>query len=394
KSARFYTGNIKKYFFFRGTDTKLELGSASLPYYAGRFNFTLPENVDAYYSVTGFVEIYNNAQLCPISCAEYVDESPEQIYIVGEVSDVDGNYYGWAPDKGLALAKVYPGVYNGKVVIEHGKYYAVYTALGGNWEETNANKYGLSYELHSKINTELALVKGCQMRNFWAGTYDVTVDLNKMTIVYGSEDALPEQLRIIGDLRMPNTYEEVSWNTKVNDAFIADNDGSGKYIFNNIVVSRYEKDGDNVIHSAEFMFTAAVNSTEWDNANNINDWGIKAAVETENVLEELGTVAIAPWTSKNVMANVGDYDYAAYDLVVDLVAQTVTSTGFTGTEKIEIKGANVEVSGGTIIVSGAASIYNAAGQAIAINSKAGKFNVPAGLYFVRVDGKVTKVLVR
>ena len=385
---------------FNTTDKTLELGSASVAYFAGRFGFTVPENVDAYYSVTGVVEMYNNSvQVSPISCAEYKDESPEQVYIVGEVSDEAGNYYGWAPNKGLALTKVYPGGYNGKVVIEHGKYYAVFTALGANendWDGLNANKYGLSYELHSKIDTELALEKGCQMRNFWAGTYDVTVDLNKMTILYGSEDALPDQLRIIGDLRMPNTFEEVSWNTEVNDAFIADNEGgSGKYIFKNIVVSRYEEDGNNnVIHSAEFMFTAAVNATEWDNDNNINDWGIKAAVETENVLEELGTVAIAPWTSKNVMANVGDYDYASYNLVVDLVAQTVTSTGFTGTEKIEIKGANVEVSGGTIIVSGAASIYNAAGQAIAINSKAGKFNVPAGLYFVRVDGKVTKVLVR
>lgn len=387
---------------FNKTAKKLELGSASVAYYEGRFKntFTVPANVDAYYSVTGVVEMYNNSvQVSPISCAEYKDESPEQVYIVGDVSAEDGTVYDWSYDKGLALTKVYPGVYNGKVVIEHDKYYAVFTALGGNWDETNANKYGLSNQNNVVMNKELPLLKGNQMHQFYSGTFDVTVDLNKMTIKYSIiEIVYPEQLRIIGDLRKPKTYEEVLWNTAVNEPFIA-NGSSGVYHFDGVVINK----------GGGFTFTAAVDATEWDGDGNINSWriGPASAENGANILNQDGTVELLQWqSSNNIFVNpedfkstdpaYEDYAFAEYNLTVDLGAGTVTSdpTGFTGTEKIEIKGANVEVSGGTIIVSGAASIYNAAGQAIAINSKAGKFNVPAGLYFVRVDGKVTKVLVR
>ncbi len=58
-----------KHVFFNTTDnTVVGDDDATLPFFAGRFNFTVPENINDAYNVTGVIELYKGkAQICPIS---------------------------------------------------------------------------------------------------------------------------------------------------------------------------------------------------------------------------------------------------------------------------------------------------------------------------------------
>ncbi len=328
--------------------------------------------------MVGVVEIYNNAPQISIVEFVLVDETPAQVYAVG---NVNGNE--WAYDSGVVLAKTAPGVYSGELTIEHGAYFTITDALASTWDELNNYKYGIVGELYSKVGTAVSIVKqsGAQIRNFWPGTYTVTVDLNNMTFKLENPEVFPAQLRILGSM-----YEN-DWNTSLDKAVIADKEGVATYKFNGVLLNK----------GGEFMFTSAVGSSAWDGTGEINDWAIKAADADNCTLDALSTVALAPWTGNNVVVGTGDWkDYASYDLTVDLAAQTVTSVAFSGVKTVNVGGAKVVARQGEIAVEGAGvvSIYNAAGQAVVANSAAGTFRVPAGLYLVSVDGKVVKVMVR
>ena len=58
-----------KHVFFNTTDnTVVGDDAATLPFFAKRFNFTVPENINDAYNVTGVIELYKDkAQICPIS---------------------------------------------------------------------------------------------------------------------------------------------------------------------------------------------------------------------------------------------------------------------------------------------------------------------------------------
>ena len=58
-----------KHVFFNTTDnTVVGDDDATLPFFAKRFNFTVPENINDAYNVTGVIELYKDkAQICPIS---------------------------------------------------------------------------------------------------------------------------------------------------------------------------------------------------------------------------------------------------------------------------------------------------------------------------------------
>lgn len=360
------------------TAKTIGVGDATLAYYLNRFGVTLPEDLTQKYDVVGVVEIYNNAPQISIVEFVLVDETPEKMYAIG---DVNGN--GWAFDSGVELAKTAPGVYSGELTIGHGSYFTITDALASSWEELNNYKYGIEGELYSKVGSAVSIVKqsGAQIRNFWPGTYTVTVDLNNMTFKLENPEVFPAQLRILGSM-----YEN-DWNTSLDKAVIADKEGVATYKFNGVLLNK----------GGEFMFTSAVGSSAWDGTGEINDWAIKAADADNCTLDALSTVALAPWTGNNVVVGTGDWkDYASYDLTVDLAAQTVTSVAFSGVKTVNVGGAKVVARQGEIAVEGAGvvSIYNAAGQAVVANSAAGTFSVPAGLYMVRVDGKVVKVMVR
>lgn len=360
------------------TAKTIGVGDATLAYYLNRFGVTLPEDLTQKYDVVGVVEIYNNAPQISIVEFVLVDETPEKMYAIG---DVNGN--GWAFDSGVELAKTAPGVYSGELTIGHGSYFTITDALASSWEELNNYKYGIEGELYSKVGSAVSIVKqsGAQIRNFWPGTYTVTVDLNNMTFKLENPEVFPAQLRILGSM-----YEN-DWNTSLDKAVIADKEGVATYKFNGVLLNK----------GGEFMFTSAVGSSAWDGTGEINDWAIKAADADNCTLDALSTVALAPWTGNNVVVGTGDWkDYASYDLTVDLAAQTVTSVAFSGVKTVNVAGAKVVARQGEIAVEGAGvvSIYNAAGQAVVANSAAGTFRVPAGLYLVSVDGKVVKVMVR
>lgn len=360
------------------TAKTIGVGDATLAYYLNRFGVTLPEDLTQKYDVVGVVEIYNNAPQISIVEFVLVDETPEKMYAIG---DVNGN--GWAFDSGVELAKTAPGVYSGELTIGHGSYFTITDALASSWEELNNYKYGIEGELYSKVGSAVSIVKqsGAQIRNFWPGTYTVTVDLNNMTFKLENPEVFPAQLRILGSM-----YEN-DWNTSLDKAVIADKEGVATYKFNGVLLNK----------GGEFMFTSAVGSSAWDGTGEINDWAIKAADADNCTLDALSTVALAPWTGNNVVVGTGDWkDYASYDLTVDLAAQTVTSVAFSGVKTVNVGGAKVVARQGEIAVEGAGvvSIYNAAGQAVVANSAAGTFRVPAGLYLVSVDGKVVKVMVR
>lgn len=360
------------------TAKTIAVGDATLAYYLNRFGATLPGDLTQKYDVVGVVEIYNNAPQIAVTEFVLADETPAQVYAVG---NVNGNE--WAFDSGVVLAKTAPGVYSGELTIEHGAYFTITDALASTWDELNTYKYGIVGELYSKVGTAVSIVKqsGAQIRNFWPGTYTVTVDLNNMTFKLENPEVFPAQLRILGSI------ENNDWNIAVEKAVVANKEGVATYKFNGVLLNA----------GGQFMFTSAVGSSAWDGTNEINDWAIKAADADNCTLVPLGSVELAPWTNTNVVVGADNsFGYASYDLTVDLAAQTVTSEAFSGVKSISLNNAKVVAEQGAIVVEGAGvvSIYNAAGQAVVANSAAGTFRVPAGLYMVRVDDKVVKVMVR
>ena len=360
------------------TAKTVAVGDATLAYYLNRFGATLPGDLTQKYDVVGVVEIYNNAPQIAVTEFVLADETPAQVYAVG---NVNGNE--WAFDSGVVLEKTAPGVYSGELTIEHGAYFTITDALASTWDELNAYKYGIVGELYSKVGTAVSIVKqsGAQVRNFWPGTYTVTVDLNNMTFKLENPEVFPAQLRILGSI------ENNDWNIAVEKAVVANKEGVATYKFNGVLLNA----------GGQFMFTSAVGSSAWDGTNEINDWAIKAADADNCTLVPLGSVELAPWTNTNVVVGADNsFGYASYDLTVDLAAQTVTSEAFSGVKSISLNNAKVVAEQGAIVVEGAGvvSIYNAAGQAVVANSAAGTFSVPAGLYMVRVDDKVVKVMVR
>ena len=65
-----YSKYVKlKHVFFNTTDnTVVGDDDATLPFFAGRFSFTVPEDINDGYNVTGVIELYKDkAQICPIS---------------------------------------------------------------------------------------------------------------------------------------------------------------------------------------------------------------------------------------------------------------------------------------------------------------------------------------
>ena len=360
------------------TAKTIAVGDATLSYYLNRFGATLPGDLTQKYDVVGVVEIYNNAPQIAVTEFVLADETPAQVYAVG---NVNGNE--WAFDSGVVLAKTAPGVYSGELTIEHGAYFTITDALASTWDELNTYKYGIVGELYSKVGTAVSIVKqsGAQIRNFWPGTYTVTVDLNNMTFKLENPEVFPAQLRILGSL------ENNDWNITVEKAVVANKEGVATYKVNGVLLNA----------GGQFMFTSAVGSSAWDGTNEINDWAIKAADADNCTLVPLGSVELAPWTNTNVVVGADNsFGYASYDLTVDLAAQTVTSEAFSGVKSISLNNAKVVAEQGAIVVEGAGvvSIYNAAGQAVVANSAAGTFRVPAGLYMVRIDDKVVKVMVR
>ena len=360
------------------TAKTIAVGDATLSYYLNRFGATLPGDLTQKYDVVGVVEIYNNAPQIAVTEFVLADETPAQVYAVG---NVNGNE--WAFDSGVVLAKTAPGVYSGELTIEHGAYFTITDALASTWDELNAYKYGIVGELYSKVGTAVSIVKqsGAQIRNFWPGTYTVTVDLNNMTFKLENPEVFPAQLRILGSI------ENNDWNITVEKAVVANKEGVATYKFNGVLLNA----------GGQFMFTSAVGSSAWDGTNEINDWAIKAADADNCTLVPLGSVELAPWTNTNVVVGADNsFGYASYDLTVDLAAQTVTSEAFSGVKSISLNNAKVVAEQGAIVVEGAGvvSIYNAAGQAVVANRAAGTFRVPAGLYMVRIDDKVVKVMVR
>ncbi len=209
----------------------------------------------------------------------------------------------------------------------------------------------------------------------------MTGDSNKEPVKLENPEVFPAQLRILGSI------ENNDWNITVEKAVVANKEGVATYKFNGVLLNA----------GGQFMFTSAVGSSAWDGTNEINDWAIKAADADNCTLVPLGSVELAPWTNTNVVVGADNsFGYASYDLTVDLAAQTVTSEAFSGVKTVNVAGAKVVARQGEIAVEGAGvvSIYNAAGQAVVANSAAGTFSVPAGLYMVRVDGKVVNVMVR
>ena len=360
------------------TAKTIAVGDATLAYYLNRFGATLPGDLTQKYDVVGVVEIYNNAPQIAVTEFVLADETPAQVYAVG---NVNGNE--WAFDSGVVLEKTAPGVYSGELTIEHGAYFTITDALATGWDELNNYKYGIVGELYSKVGTAVSIVKqsGAQIRNFWPGTYTVTVDLNNMTFKLENPEVFPAQLRILGSI------ENNDWNITVEKAVVANKEGVATYKFNGVLLNA----------GGQFMFTSTVGSSAWDGTNEINDWAIKAADADNCTLVPLGSVELAPWTNTNVVVGADNsFGYASYDLTVDLAAQTVTSEAFSGVKSISLNNAKVVAEQGAIVVEGAGvvSIYNAAGQAVVANRAAGTFRVPAGLYMVRIDDKVVKVMVR
>lgn len=121
---------------------------------------------------------------------------PEKLYMMGDV-----NGYAWATDKGIETTGV-EGVYTWTGVVvndNNGVGYVNFgTVLGSNWDAVNAgNRYGAPGE-NTPLNADkegtvtlyaVPNAGDCQSWAITPGTYDFTVDLNKMTISIKADES-------------------------------------------------------------------------------------------------------------------------------------------------------------------------------------------------------------
>jgi hypothetical protein len=318
------------------------------------------------------------------------------VYLIGSIN---GN--AMDPSVGVSLPSISTNVYGDSITVyavdkvNKFGYMGVTTKLGTtakDWATVNANRY-----IPSVDGTEIvansaaqAMVKGID--NSWKalpGRYFCTVDLNANTIslkgtpvdtgaVNPPATNYPAKLYCLGysNSWAPNDSSAILLPTGVSE---------GEYAISNIVVA--EAAAGTGIGYLSFTSKVSTLATDWD--------GIKAyrygpAINGTELKDGIATGLVQVSDSAFSIAA------ATYKMVVSLKDMTVTATKTSGINGINGNASAKIIAGtGYIRVLGEPSlieVYNLAGMMISRNQAI--INCQRGIYFVKVDGTVTKVIVR
>lgn len=121
-----------------------------------------------------------------------------------------GSFNGWDPANSTEMTYA-NGVYTLEdILLDSGSNFAFATIQSRDWNTVNANRYGFAVDNAFAIlgGTPNPIVKGAgAMQVGVAGVYDITVDLNAMTMTLTGEIAYPEHVYVLGNLSVGE------WNT-------------------------------------------------------------------------------------------------------------------------------------------------------------------------------------
>lgn len=338
------------------------------------------------YSEDGTLAAYYDDYLATVSSGAFATSHTQMSFIAEPIDDYSVYIYRWIPGKQAAKFKfsvadeapadplyifgsfnewntvnstemTYAnGVYTLEdIILDAGSNFGLATVQADNWDTINANRYGFATDNAYAILGGAAnpIVKGSgAIQVALAGTYDITVDLNAMTITLTGDIAYPEKLYVLGNLSVgnwdTNAGIELTPTNGVYEGTITVTDASEGYGYFTFV-SALGANWDAVNASVRF------GATEKDEA--IADGETKALKSVGGGGENSWKVAAGEWNVK-----------------VDLNAFTVTITKATGVEGVAVAAEEVP-----------AVYYNL--QGVQVNNPAN------GLYIVKRGNKVTKELI-
>lgn len=319
-----------------------------------------------------------------IAAYEFVVEYPTAVYVAGTNN-------GWDAANAEKLTMTQPGVYEGLVTFnaeDNGRGRFELSTKKGDWDaDFNAHKIGSDaegafwFEETDKVPTVMGKNSGFSVK--LPGTYNMVVNLaNNYVALY------PENVYVIGNLanRDWETITDPNWDT-TSDRYMMTYDGNGEYSIENVIVRRQEIINDKAVGYLSFITAIGAN---WDAVNARPRYG--------------AATANAPLTSVGALdvfraggdANAWMVERGQAKFTLNLRDMKVSASILSGVDEAEAVAAAKVIAGqGFIEVVGEAEnveVYTVAGALVSAGQKS--IECAAGIYLVKVDGNVTKVIVR
>lgn len=341
-------------------------------------------------SLIGFIAIF---AVLFMSLGMSAQTYPEKLWLIGSFDN--GN--NWNPQAGLLMTTESDGVYTATITVSAvGTNFGIVSVQSSDWNTVNANRWGFATDnAELTIGTANAIVKGAGAIRFAeTGTFDITVDLTKLTILakkqQGGEVVVtyPDNMYMIGTVgKVVNgvTQSNVGWDPS-NNTFTAAGE-NGVYTFN----GSFKIDNGDGYGYIGFSSSLGSNSSDWGPFNNnryapsSNDYELNSGDEapiSKNVGSSDSYKLVAGWYKQ---------------IIIDLVNGTICAEmQSSSVESLNTVAAKVVGGNGVINISGNAAdilVYTFAGQLVSRTAQQ-TIAVPAGAYIVKVDGKATKVIVK
>lgn len=313
---------------------------------------------------------------------KYIVSVPEatKVYVLGHTA---ANNYTWAANVGQQLTLGEDGLYHGEVTFAQKadaaeteySYFGLATALGADendWEGLALNRYGAEYGDQLITNKEATkFIKSDYSFKVQNGTYDVTVDLDNMTVTVVNQKEVvvtyPEELYMVG------TFND--W-TFENYATLKPVEGKeGVY------------EGTATFTAAEswFAISGAI-AADW---GTFNSKRFGPATDGDEVTLDVPALLIPTNAAYKIKGSDKPYSFT-----VDIPAQTLLVSLSSGVEGADVPVATVVAGNGRISIMGEVenvAIYTLGGVLVSTQKEA---QVASGAYIVVADGVATKVLVK
>ncbi|MBQ8395928.1 MAG: hypothetical protein IJX54_02900, partial [Oscillospiraceae bacterium] len=244
-------------------------------------------------------------------------QAPEKVNMY-----IFGSFNNWDPATSVEMTMASEGVYTIEDLELTGDHnFGLSTVQSANWDEVNASRYGFEVDNTVAVLDEPnAIVKGQgAIQAPWAGVYDITVDLNAMTITLTTETPDPN-VKPASTLYILGNVNGGLWNPA--NAVAMTSSEEGKFEVQVTVDANDSGRG-------TFIFTE--NAGSWDEINK----GVRYGSEYDGcLLATDAAIELIKGSEASWAIAAGEYKF-----VVDVVACTVTATKISGIGEIEAESA-------------------------------------------------------
>ncbi|MEG0011899.1 MAG: hypothetical protein RR706_07030 [Muribaculaceae bacterium] len=321
-----------------------------------------------------------------IAMYEFTTPAPEKadLYMIGQIAP---NNYEWKANVGHKMDGGVDGIYTTTVRIAENATsdglpaFGFATKLGANaddWATLNANRFGAAVDGTMVDNdTEAPLVKAEGALKIKGWEYLVTVNMKAMTVKCTAttpipSETYPETLYVIGQIK---PAEGDQWKTDDASYPLAKTGNEGEY-----------KGTDIKLYGDAFFTLVSKLGATWDI---VNPFRYGPAIANDVLVPEVAaTVTVGATNSWKIIP-------AGYTLLVNLKNKTILASKTSGVDGVDAAAVKVIGGVGEINVIGEANsieVFTAGGALVSKNETS--VLCASGIYFVRVDGKITKVVVR